>query len=76
MRLKKKLIYSIAVAAISVPLTVGNISTSVQAESCYSVGNSVYCSDGFSAYSSGNSIYGNDGFSAYSSGNSIYSFGN
>ena len=59
-------VVSLATTAAFVP-TVGNAQSS-----CYSVGNSVYCSDGYSAYRSGNSTYGNDGYSAYRSGNSVY----
>lgn len=76
MSLKKKLLCSVAVATVAIPLTVTNVTSSAKAESCYSIGNSIYCSSGFSGYSLGNSFYGNDGFSAYSLGNSIYSFGN
>ena len=73
MSLKKKLLCSVAVAAVAIPLSITNIATSAQAgESCYTSGNSIYCSSGFSGYSSGNSFYGNDGYSSYSSGNSTY----
>jgi len=51
MSLKKRLLCSVAVAAVAIPLSITNIVTSAQAgESCYSSGNSVYCSSGFSGY--------------------------
>ena len=72
MSLKKKLLCSVAVATVAIPLTITNLNSSAKAESCYSLGNSIYCSSGFSGYSLGNSFYGNDGFSGYSLGNSFY----
>ena len=68
----RKIIQSVAAITIAAPLTIGQMSSYLFGESCYYIGNSIYCSDGFSGYSSGNSFYGNDGYSSYSSGNSIY----
>ena len=62
----KKLVSACAAVVISVPLLITTPITSSSAGSCYSYGNSVYCSDGYSAYSYGNSWYGNDGYSSYS----------
>ena len=73
--LSKKIIQTVSVLTVSTPLIIGPMSSSVNAGvSCYTYGNSIYCSDGFSGYSYGNSFYGNDGFSAYSYGNSFYTW--
>ena len=71
--MSQKTLFATAVVAscsVFVPLAFGDVANAQR--SCYTAGNSVYCSDGFSGYSSGNSFYGNDGFSSYSSGNSVY----
>ena len=73
---KRKLIARVSLAAATAA-TIGGTTligsaANAQSVSCYSSGNSVYCSDGYSQYSYGNSVYGNDGFSAYSFGNSAY----
>ena len=72
MALKKKLLCSVAAATIAIPISVSSLPTSVNAESCFTWGNSVYCSDGFSGFQWGNTFYGNDGYSAFSWGNSTY----
>ena len=42
MSLKKKLLCSVAVATVAIPLSVSNVTSSAKAESCYSIGNSIY----------------------------------
>jgi len=69
MHRSKRLLIGVVSAATA---TAAVVPATYAQTSCYSSGNSIYCSDGYSAYRSGNSLYGNDGYSSYSSGNSIY----
>ena len=67
--MKIKLLMSVSAVAVGAATLVP---ISANAQSYYSMGNSIYGSDGYSAYSLGNSTYGSDGYSSYSLGNSTY----